>query len=84
MDNFAAMRELGLILRGEHPAWGGDCRSNGYSFLVRVADDMPDAAKALGQDIARNLDDYTTETGISPNTLRLAAEILQGSREGAL
>jgi hypothetical protein len=81
-DRAAIVSELALILRGEHSAWQGDRRTNGYRFLARIADDMPESAAALGQDIASNTADFASETGISPGTLRRASEILLGRRDG--
>jgi hypothetical protein len=84
VDHTATLNELALILRGDHPAWEGDRRANGYSFLTRIADDMPEEAASLGKDIAKNTEDFATETGISPNTLRRASAILLGQRQGTL
>jgi hypothetical protein len=69
---------LGEILRGMHPAWGGDRRTNGYVFLRRIADDMPEHAIAMALDIERNVEGYSECSGVSPNTLRQAAKVLVG------
>ncbi len=84
MDHTAIINELGKILRGEHPAWEGDRRANGYHFLTKIADDMPESAEALGLDLARNLADFAESSGVSRPTLILAAKILQGARQGSL
>lgn len=76
------LNELGRILRGESPGWEGDRRANGYHFLVRLADEMPEEAKALAEDILRNVADFAEETGISPSTLRRACQVLLGQRDG--
>lgn len=84
LDHLAIVNELALILRGEAPGWEGDRRANGYRFLTRLADDMPESAAALGADIARNIADFASETGVSPNTLRQASAVLLGRRDGSL
>lgn len=82
MNHTEIVNELGRILRGDHPGWEGDRRANGYAFLARIVRDMPDEAKALGVDIARNVSDFAEETGVSPGTLRLAARVLLGDLDG--
>lgn len=84
LDHLAVMQELSLILRGEHPAWGGDSRRNGYLFLRRIINDMPDEAALLGKDLLDNTSDVAEESGISPSTVELAGRILMKRTDGPL
>lgn len=76
--------EFAQIIRGERATWEGDRRSNGYRFLTRLAAIMPKTAEELAEDISSHVEDFASETGVSPSTLRRAAAVLQGERQGSL
>ena len=78
IDHVEVMNEFALIIRSQHPAWHGDARVNGYTFLRQVADDF-NGAPALASDIEANLMDYAEITGISPRTLGMAVRVLRGT-----
>lgn len=65
------LKELALIIRGEHPAWQGDRIANAELFCHRLGRDF-DNAPALAQDISRNINDCAEEYGISPTGLEWA------------
>ena len=72
------MTELALIARGEHPAWKGDAARNAESFVWRIANDMPDEARALADDLENNIGAVCEETGLPPRRVLITIRILRG------
>lgn len=78
LNHLDTVKEFAQIVRGEHPGWTGDRRSNGGFFLYTLRKDMPEFATALGQDIENNVKDFSDETGLPFRTLHQAANVLCG------
>lgn len=77
MNHLAIMKEMANIIRGEHPAWGGDRILNAETFLRRIANDMPRAALDLADDLMANKSDFSDRTGLSPDRIHWAANRLR-------
>lgn len=76
MDNLRIMQELAGIISGRHPAWTGDAAANAETFLHRIRNDAPDDASLLAYDLLQNIKDFSTETGLSPDRIKWAANLL--------
>lgn len=77
-DGYGVIRELGMILRGEHPNWKGDRRENGYWFLKIIRGQFASESASLAIEIEHNLEKFCCECNISPRSATMAELVLRG------
>lgn len=68
MDNF--IKEIALILRGEHQGYKGDKIINAEHFIRMYAKSTPNSAHAMGDAISKNIEAASEVSGLHPDRCR--------------
>jgi hypothetical protein len=70
MTTEQVLKEVALILRGEHPAWEGDSVWNAETYLHRFSKDMSKCAQNVALDINKNPYEASEISGLHPNRIQ--------------